>query len=149
MDRALALDLFNPWVRSANATILCDDRRYAECIEEQKAALRINPDYPPAQMNLAWAYHENGNYDEALEQVRQWWFPGDQELEEALDRGYAEGGFQTAMLRYAETLAARPELAERLPIALAITFAWAGTKNAPWSGSSSRTGLMLPTWSAT
>jgi len=30
------------------------------------------------------------------------------------------------MLRYAETLAARPELAERLCIAVAISFAWAG-----------------------
>jgi len=129
MDRALALDPYRPGVRTFNAGLLCDVRQYAECIEEYKAALRIEPDYPMAQMNLAWAYQGNGNYDEALEQVRQWWFPGDQELDEALDRGYAEGGFRSAMLRYAETLAARPELAERLPIALAITFAWAGDKD--------------------
>jgi hypothetical protein len=79
-------------------------------------------------MNLAWAYHENGNYDEALAQIRRWWFPGDLQLEEALDRGYAEGGYRAALLRYAETLAARPELAERLCIAIAMTFSWAGDK---------------------
>jgi hypothetical protein len=77
-------------------------------------------------MSLAWAYHDNGDYDQALAQVRRWWFPGDQELDEALDQGYAEGGFRAAMLRYAETLAARPEAAERLCIRVATTFAWAG-----------------------
>jgi TolB-like protein len=126
MDRALALDLYNPMLRGMNAHILCDDRRYAECIEEYEAAVRIEPDYPVAQMSLAWAYHDNGDYDQALAQVRRWWFPGDQELDEALDQGYAEGGFRAAMLRYAETLAARPEAAERLCIRVATTFAWAG-----------------------
>ena len=34
-------------------------------------------------------------------------YAGDQELQEALDRGYAEGGYRAAMRRCAETLAAR------------------------------------------
>jgi serine/threonine-protein kinase len=126
MDQALALDLYNPMLRAMNAHLLCDDRRHAECVEEYQAALRIEPDYPVAQMNLAWAYHENGNYDEAIAQIRRWWFPADRELDEALDRGYAEGGYRAALLRYAETLAARPEAAERLCIRVATTFAWAG-----------------------
>ncbi len=126
MDQALALDLYNPMLRAMNAHLLCDDRRYAECIEEYEATLRIEPDYPVAQTNLAWAYHENGNYDEALAQIRRWWFPGDPKLEEALDRGYAEGGYRAALLRYAETLAARPGAAEQLCIRVATTFAWAG-----------------------
>jgi tetratricopeptide (TPR) repeat protein len=124
MERALALDRYNPWLRSANALTMCDDRRYAECIEEYRAALRIEPDYPMALFNLAGAYHRNGNFDESLAQLRRW-FPGDQELDEALDRGYAEGGYRAAMRRYAETLAARP-VAERICILIADVYARAG-----------------------
>ena len=58
--------------------------------------------------------------------MRQWWFPGDRELYEALDRGYAEGGYRTAMLRCAETLATRPEWAERQFIRVAGQYAFAG-----------------------
>ena len=54
------------------------------------------------------------------------WIPGDKELEEALDRGYAEGGYPAAMLRYAETLAARPEAPEFLSLVVVIAFAYAG-----------------------
>jgi tetratricopeptide (TPR) repeat protein len=127
MDRALALDLYNPGVRTLNANLLCDDRRFAECIEEYEAALRIEPDYTTAQFNLAGAYHANGDYDEALAQLRMR-FPGDQELDEALDRGYAEGGYRTALLRYAETLAARTEAADQLSLDVAFIYAWAGDK---------------------
>jgi hypothetical protein len=55
-------------------------------------------------------------------------FPGDQELDEALDRGYVEGGYRGAMRRCAETLAARPEAAERLSWIVANMYAWAGDK---------------------
>ncbi|UCG89104.1 MAG: hypothetical protein JSW71_11410 [Gemmatimonadota bacterium] len=56
------------------------------------------------------------------------WFLGDQELDEALDRGYEEGGYRAALLRYAETLAARPNAAREYSLDLAFIYAWAGDK---------------------
>jgi tetratricopeptide (TPR) repeat protein len=127
MDRALELDPFNPMVRLNNAGVLTYEQRYAELIEEYEAILRIVPDHPVPYVNLAWAYHMTGNFDEALAMLRRY-FAGDQELDEALDRGYAEGGYRTAMRRYAETLAARPEAADRLAWDIAGAYAWAGDK---------------------
>jgi len=63
--------------------------------------------------NLIEAYHLNGNYDEALALIRNK-HSGDQELAEALDRGYVQGGYRAAVLRYAERLAARWEQGEQL-----------------------------------
>jgi TolB-like protein/Tfp pilus assembly protein PilF/tRNA A-37 threonylcarbamoyl transferase component Bud32 len=127
MDRALELDPFNPMVRLCNAGVLGYERRYAEVIQEYEAILRIVADHPLAYVNLAWAYHMTGNYDEALAMLRRS-FAGDQELDEALDRGYAQGGYQAALRRYAETLAARPEAAGRLAWPIAGAYAWAGDK---------------------
>jgi tetratricopeptide (TPR) repeat protein len=121
------LDPFNPVSRTLNGFVLVYERRYAEAIEELEEMVRLGPENLAAVGNLAWAYHLNGDYDKALEMQRRY-FPGDQELEDALDRGYAEGGYQTAMLRLAETLAARPEAAERLGYTVAGTYAWAGEK---------------------
>jgi len=121
------LDPHNPLIRSFNGYRLLYERCYAESIEEYEAALRIEPDNPVHFFNLASAYQLNGNHDEALVLVRRW-FPGDQELEEALDRGYSEGGFRAAMLRYAETLAPRPEAPELLSLMVALAYAFAGEK---------------------
>jgi tetratricopeptide (TPR) repeat protein len=114
-------------IRAFNGYRLFYERRYAESIEEYEAALRIEPDNPAVYYNLAIAYHLNGNFGEALAMVRKF-VPGDQELDEALDRGYAEGGYRAALLRYAETLAARPEAAELLSMTVAVTYAMAGEK---------------------
>jgi TolB-like protein/Tfp pilus assembly protein PilF len=133
MDRALDLDPFNPMWRLCNAGVLSYEHRYAELIEEYEAILRIEPDQPVAHSYLAWAYHMSGNYDEALAHVRRQplrdrGIPPDRELEEALDRGYAQGGYQVALRRYAETLAARPEAADLLAWPIAGAYAWAGDK---------------------
>jgi len=128
IDRALELDPLNPVSRIMNAAILNYGRRYAESIEELEALLRMVPDYLVAIGNLGIAYHGNGDYEKALAMQRRL-FPGDQELHEALDRGYAEGGYRTAMLRCAEALAARPEAVEQLSMEIAEAYARAGEKD--------------------
>jgi serine/threonine-protein kinase len=127
LDRALALDPYNPGPRMNNGDLLAYEGRYAEAIEELQAARRIQPDHPGPYRGLASVYHMLGSYDEALEALRRW-FPGDRELEEALDRGYAEGSYRTALVRYAETLASRPQAAERVSWIIASMYAWAGEK---------------------
>ncbi|UCC81899.1 MAG: protein kinase [Gemmatimonadota bacterium] len=129
IERALELDPFNLLFRAMNGYLLCSERRCAEAIEELEAVLRIEPDHVLANILLTEAYHLNGNYDEVLAQIRRHirtYLAGDQELQEALDRGYAEGGYRAAMLRYAETLAARPDAAG--PVEVASMYAMAGDK---------------------
>jgi tetratricopeptide (TPR) repeat protein len=127
LDRALVLDPYNPGPRMNNGDLLAYEGRYDEAIEELQAAHRIEPDHPGPYRGLAAVYYMLGNYDEALAAVRMW-FPGDRELEEALDRGYAEGGYRAALVRYAETLASRPEAAERVSWTVASMYACAGEK---------------------
>jgi TolB-like protein/Tfp pilus assembly protein PilF len=127
MERTLELDPLNALVRAVNGGLLCHEGRYAESISEFETALRIQPDHPAAYSGLAWAYHMLGNYDEALAMLRRW-LPIDRELDEALDRGYEEGGYRAALLRYAETLAARPGTAELLSWIVVNMYAWAGEK---------------------
>jgi TolB-like protein/Tfp pilus assembly protein PilF len=127
IDRALELDPLNVVSRIMNANVLSYERRYAESIEELEALLRIVPDYYTVIGLLGDVYHANGDYEKALAMQGRL-FPGDQEIEEAIDRGYAEGGYRTAMQRCAETLAARPDAAERLSMDVAFAYARAGDK---------------------
>jgi serine/threonine-protein kinase len=127
LDRALELDPLNLMFRAFNGDWLIDERRYAEAIEELQAVLRIEPDHVVANVALRRAYHESGNYDEALALARRL-NSGDQDLLEALDQGYAEGGYRAAMLRLAETVASRPEYAERQQVGVARTYAAAGDR---------------------
>jgi serine/threonine-protein kinase len=129
MDRAVALDPRNPMIRTFNGQLLLIERRYAESIEELQAVLRMQPDYGLAMANLETAYHLTGKYDEALAMLRrQVRMHGEQDLEEALDQGYAEGGYRTARMRYAEAMAAQPEAAERLSMHVADAYIHAGEK---------------------
>jgi TolB-like protein/Tfp pilus assembly protein PilF len=127
IDKALELDPINPLSRNMNAGVLFHERRYAESIDELQAILRIEPDNYLAFSNLAYSYHMIGNYDEALAMFRRL-CAGDQELEEALDRGYAEGGYHAALRSYAEALAARPDAVERRSWRVANIYACAGEK---------------------
>ena len=133
MDRALDLDPFNPMWRINNAGVLTYERRYAELIEEYEAVLRIDPENLVAHSFVASAYHMNGNYEKALVHMRRApvldrGIPPDQGLVEALDQGNAEGGYQVALRRYAENLAARPEAADFLAWPTAAAYAFAGDR---------------------
>jgi tetratricopeptide (TPR) repeat protein len=126
MDRALELDPLSPMIMALNGQLLVSERRYAEAIEELEAVLRIEPNHTLALFALARAYHESGDDDESLAASRRA-NSGFQERLDAIDRGYAEGGFQGAMLRLAETVAARPA-AQQSFSGVASTYAAAGDR---------------------
>jgi eukaryotic-like serine/threonine-protein kinase len=125
IERALELDPANTLTRAFSGYGLYLEHRYTESIEELEAMLRLEPDNAFVFSNLASAYFMNGDHDQGLAMVRKL-FPNDLELDEALDRGYAEGGCRVALVRYAETLAGRPGAAEQLSFWLAYVYAWAG-----------------------
>jgi len=83
-------------------------RRYEDAIAEFRKALTTAPNTPFAINSLGNAFHLKGMYEEALDAQRSYLASiGHREAEEALTRGYAEGGYREAMHRVADTVAAR------------------------------------------
>jgi adenylate cyclase len=106
VERARELDPFNVKLRSFYVTDLVYVRRYDDAIAEAREVLRLQPDAPVARDGLYHALHLKGMFDEALALDRAR-FAGDRERTEALERGYAEGGYAGAQRRIADLLASR------------------------------------------
>jgi TolB-like protein/Tfp pilus assembly protein PilF/predicted Ser/Thr protein kinase len=105
-ERALKLDPFNVKNQSFHALDLLYVRRYDDAIAVARTALRMQPDAPVARRALYEALLMKGMYDEDLALDREA-FAGDRELTEALERGYAEGGYSGSQKRLADVAAAR------------------------------------------
>ena len=109
IERALELDPFNHFFQTNYGGHLMFARRYDDAIVQFRNALRTAPNFGPAHGNLWSAFHQKRMYDEALAQAQNFASAlGDREVEEALARGYAEGGYREAMHRAAETLSPLP-----------------------------------------
>jgi TolB-like protein/Flp pilus assembly protein TadD/predicted Ser/Thr protein kinase len=106
IKKALELDPFNAKVQSFYAIDLLYLRRYDDAIAAARTALRIQPDAPVARSALYQAFFIKGTYDEALALDRQR-VAGDRGLEEALERGFAEGSYAGSHKRLADAWAAR------------------------------------------
>ncbi|MGZ5452915.1 MAG: tetratricopeptide repeat protein, partial [Candidatus Aminicenantales bacterium] len=108
IQRALELDPLNALFRAHYAMDLMYARRYDDAIAELRDTLKTSPNDLVALSTLRSAYHMKHMYTEALEvwkvsyAARQ-----DHEAEEALARGFREGGYSMALQRAAETLVAR------------------------------------------
>ena len=105
IDRALALDPLNPLFQSFYAVDLLYVRRYDDAL----AAARKAPDNPVAANVVWWAYSLKKMQKETYAAVKAYlqMTYGDKNIEDALDRGYAEGGYQEAARRAAAALIAR------------------------------------------
>jgi adenylate cyclase len=101
-------------------------RRYDDCIAECQEVLRTAPNHLLALNVLWWASHEKGMYEEALAAAKAYSAAlGHPQAVEALERGYAQGGYPEAMRLAAETLAASSE-AIALTTDTAILYIFAG-----------------------
>ena len=65
-------------------------------------------------------------HEEALAELKDFIWEGDREVAEALDRGYAEGGYRRALTRAADTLAARSRTTYVNPIRIYGLYVRAG-----------------------
>ena len=86
--------------------------RYDEAIEVRLDILKTVPNHPMALFGLANAYYLKGMYEEAFAGVKTAFarLQDDPEAVEALERGYAEGGFRMAMSGLAEPMAAHARI---------------------------------------
>jgi TolB-like protein len=106
--RARELDPLNALFRDHYAMDLMYAGRYDEAIAEIRDTLRTSPNDLVALSTLRSAFHMKHMYPEAIEAWQASYAArGDQEAEEALARGFKEGGYSMALQRVAEALVAR------------------------------------------
>ncbi len=130
IKRALELDPFNALFRGFYAMDLMYARRYDEAIEQLRETLKTSPNDLIALSTLRSAYHLKHMYTEALEVWKASYAArGDHEAEEALARGFAEGGYQGALQRAAETLALRSRTTYVPPWQIGTLYTRAGKKD--------------------
>jgi tetratricopeptide (TPR) repeat protein len=128
IERALKLDPFNVTIHSFYAVDLLFMRRYDEAIAAARAALRMQPDAPVALFALYQALYLKGMYDELLSLDRKT-IAGDQQLEKAFERGYAESGYPGAQGRVAEVYASRIGKSEVQPLGVSFCYLYAGNRD--------------------
>ena len=127
IERATELDPLNPTVQFLHSVNLQFVRRYDEVIAQAQKALRTAPNHLVAMWQLIEGYYAKGMYEEHLATMKAYYAAMDiKEVEDALARGYAEGGYQRAMSLAAETAAASSDKAFALPTDIAIFFLFAG-----------------------
>jgi TolB-like protein len=130
MERALQLDPFNALLQGFYCGDLLYVRRYDEAIALCRKMLRTTPDSPFALGGLPLALSLRGMYPEALAAWKTYLTAtySDRDVEKALDRGYAEGGFAGAMRQAADALAARSRKTYVMPMDIAYLYVHAGEK---------------------
>jgi tetratricopeptide (TPR) repeat protein len=101
--------------------------QHDEAIEVRRNILKTVPNHPMALSGLRASYYEKGMYEEAFEADKtRLTASGDPEAVEALEHGYAEGGYQRAMSRVAERMVAKTRTAYVKPTDIAGLYRDAG-----------------------
>ena len=112
IQRALELDPLNALFRGHYAMDLMYARRYDDAIAVIHDALKTSPNDLIALSTLRSAYHMKKMYPEALDAWKASYAArGDQAAEDALTRGFKEGGYPMALQRAAEMLVVRSRTA--------------------------------------
>jgi TolB-like protein len=129
-EQAMELDPFNTLLRSIYAWDLIYAHRYDDAIDHLRETLRTAPDDWTALSTLRSAYHQKGMYEEALEiWKRSYEARDDQEAEDALVRGYEEGGYSGALSSVAELLIERSRTTFVTPWQIGTLYTRAGKKD--------------------
>jgi TolB-like protein/tetratricopeptide (TPR) repeat protein len=130
IEQAMELDPFNTLFRAIYAWDLIYAHRYDDAIDHLRETLRTAPDDWTALSTLRSVYHQKGMYEEALEiWKRSYDARNDQESEDALVRGYEEGGYSGALSSVAELLIERSRTTFVTPWQIGTLYTRAGKKD--------------------
>jgi len=127
IERALELDPFNANFRTIYAWDLMYARRYDEAVGHLEETLRTAPTGQMTLSALKSAYHLTGMHEKAMEVWKTWYVSrGEHEAEEALVRGYEEGGYSRALSSVAEMMVERKKTTYVSPWQIATLYTRAG-----------------------
>lgn len=130
IERALDVDPFNSLFQALYGMDLMYARRYDDAIGLLRKTLENSPNDLVALSTLRSALHMKHLDTEALEVWKQSYAArDDREAEEALARGFEEGGYSGALRRVAETLAARSKTTYVSPWQIGTLYTRAGKKD--------------------
>ena len=106
--RAEELDPLNLVGVAVGGWHLAVARRYDEAIEQHQKPLEMDPSFYPARQGLWRLYRYKSLYEEAFREAEKTFsLLGDQEVVEAMQKGWGESGYPGAMRRAADELATR------------------------------------------
>jgi TolB-like protein/Tfp pilus assembly protein PilF len=127
IQRVLELDPLSAFFRCFYGWHLVYLHRCDEAISQLRRALATEPVFSSAHMGLWGAFYRKEMWDEAQAEARRFFAVlGDSEVEDAMTRGYAEGGYASAMNLAAEVLAARSKRSHVPAVRIARLYAHAG-----------------------
>jgi TolB-like protein len=127
MQRALELDPLDALVQVHHGFLLESAGRYDQAIVHWRNLLRTSPQNLMAHGRLSYDLFRKAEYEESLAETKAY-YAGDREMEEALTQAYAQSGYQRAMRRAADLLAARGRTTYTLANDVALQYAMAGEK---------------------
>jgi len=127
MQRVLDLDPLNPFFQCFYGWHLVYLHQCDDAILHFREALAADPGFSSAHMGLWGALYRKGMHEDALAEAGKFFAVlGDHEVENALRRGYAEGGYSRAMHFGAEMLAKRSRQCHVPGVRIARLYAHAG-----------------------
>jgi len=127
IQRTLELDPFNSFFQTFYGWQLIYVGRNDEAIVQLRKVLDTDPNLSSAHMGLWGAYYKKGMYTEALAEAKMFFAAlHDREIEAALARGEAQGGYHRAMQIAADVLADRCRGSYVPTIRIARLYAHAG-----------------------
>jgi serine/threonine protein kinase/TolB-like protein len=119
--RGRSYDPMGGWAHSFVTAHLTVCGRYDEALVEGHRTRTLGIESGASEYFMGWALWLKGEYEAALTQWRERVYGPESDISQAMDRGYAEGGPQGAMLAHAELAASRP--AGNDPYSIASLFA--------------------------
>jgi TolB-like protein/tRNA A-37 threonylcarbamoyl transferase component Bud32/Tfp pilus assembly protein PilF len=129
IERALEIDPFHANIRTVYAWCLMYAHRYEEAVEFLEETIRTDPTGQMALSALKSAYHLTGQHEKAMDVWKTWFDSrGEIEDEEALIRGYEEGGYYRALSSVADTKVERRKTTFVSPWQIATLYTRAGKK---------------------
>ncbi len=125
----MELDPFNSMVQGFYGMHLNFTHRYDDAVEQLRNTLARTPNDPMALSTLRTTYHLMGRPEDALDMWRASFSAGgDHEAEEALERGYREGGYNGALRSVAEMMVERSRTTHVTPWRIGTLYTRAGDK---------------------
>jgi tetratricopeptide (TPR) repeat protein len=133
MKIGLDLDPLNAMYQGYLGLAYLRAREYDEAITQFQKSLTLQPDFGDSLAGLLQCYHQKGMAEEALAAARKLYAAReDDDLLEAINRGYEEGGYQVAMRQAAKALEGRSNRAYAMRIATLFTYAGDKERSLDW-----------------